>query len=178
MKQNKMITFKVVELKEDRSLMQRILVISQKRPEIDLPNLIGKYEFSITPRSLFSFDGKLLPCNNKSSVMLAIEDRAKQPPNDATHIISGGINDANVVILDGMALVIKFVLTRDINTCKDLNILFADKVLAEADGVLELRLFFDRYIESSLKERTRERRTSGKSTRYIVTDSTSTVEYQ
>ena len=60
MKKRKMLTFKssgktlktklegkVVELKEDRSLMRRILVISQKRPEIDLPNLIGKYEFSI-----------------------------------------------------------------------------------------------------------------------------------
>ena len=65
MKQKKLLTFKseaktlktklegqVVELKEDRALMQRILVVSQKRSETDLHKLIGQYKFSITPRSL------------------------------------------------------------------------------------------------------------------------------
>ena len=37
--------------------MQRILVMSQKRHEM----YIGKYEFSVSPRSLFSFDGKVHP---------------------------------------------------------------------------------------------------------------------
>ena len=32
-------------MKEDRSLMQRILVISQKRHEIDLSMYIGNYQF-------------------------------------------------------------------------------------------------------------------------------------
>ena len=162
---------KVVELKEDRSLMQRILMISQKRPEIDLPNLIGKYEFSITPRSLFSFDGN--SCKDKSSVMHAIEDRGQNLLNiDNTqhNIIESDVDNAKVVILDGMALVNKLVLTRDIKTCKDLKILFAEKLLMETDGAPEIRLVFDRYIESSLKERTREKRTAGKSTRYIITD--------
>ena len=191
MKKRKMLTFKssgktlktklegkVVELKEDRSLLQRILVISQKRPEIDLPNLIGKYEFSITPRSLFSFDGKLLSCNDKSSVMHAIEDRGQNLLNiDNTqhNIIESDVDNAKVVILDGMALVNKLALTRDIKTCKDLKILFAEKLLMETDGAPEIRLVFDKYIESSLKERTREKRTAGKSTRYIITVSTSIV---
>ena len=94
---------KVVELKEDRPLMQRILVIPQKRPEIDLPNLIGKYEFSITPRSLFSFDGKFLFCDDKRSVMHAIEDRGQNLLNiDNTqhNIIESDVDNAKVVILD------------------------------------------------------------------------------
>ena len=153
-------------------------MISQKRPEIDLPNLIGKYEFSITPRSLFSFDGKLLSCNDKSSVMHAIEDRGQNILNiDNTqhNIIESDVDNVKVVILDGMALVNKLVLTRDVETCKDLKILFAEKLLMETDGAPGIRLVFDRYIESSLKERTREKRTAGKSTRYIIIDSTSVV---
>ena len=36
---------KLITMKEDRSLMQRILVISQKRHEIDLSMYIGNYQF-------------------------------------------------------------------------------------------------------------------------------------
>ena len=59
MKKRKLLTFKssgttiktkiegkVVELKEDKALLQRILIISQKRPEINVPKLIGEFEFS------------------------------------------------------------------------------------------------------------------------------------
>ena len=48
---------KLITMKKDRFLMQRILVMSQKRHEM----YIGKYEFSVSPRSLFSFDGKVHP---------------------------------------------------------------------------------------------------------------------
>ena len=110
--------------------------------------------------------------------MHAIEDRGQNLLNiDNTqhNIIESDVDNAKVVILDGMALVNKLVLTRDIKTCKDLKILFAEKLLMETDGAPEIRLVFNRYIESSLKERTREKRTAGKSTRYIITDSTSIV---
>ena len=50
---------KLITMKEDRSLMQRILVTSQKQYEIDLSMYIRKYEFSVSPRSLFSFDGEV-----------------------------------------------------------------------------------------------------------------------
>ena len=58
--------------------MQRILVISQKRHDIDLSMYIGKYEFSVSPRSLFSFDGKVHPCTDKSKLMHALEDKAQE----------------------------------------------------------------------------------------------------
>ena len=71
-----------------------------------------------------------------------------------------------------MAIVNKLKLTKDTKTCKDLKNLFLERILMEPQGFSEIRLDFDRYVESSLKERTRERGISGKSTRYIVSDST------
>ena len=59
--------------------------------------------------------------------------------------------------------------------CKDLKNLFLERILMDSQGFSEIRLVFDIYVESSLKERTRERRISGKATRYIVRDSTSIV---
>ena len=50
---------KLIELKEDRQLLQCVLTILQKRPEINFPKLIGKNEFSNIPGSMFSIDDKI-----------------------------------------------------------------------------------------------------------------------
>lgn len=42
---------KVVELQEDRSLFARMMMVSRSRPEIDIEEAIGKYEFTVVPRS-------------------------------------------------------------------------------------------------------------------------------
>ena len=91
MPQRKLITFKstakaiktklegkLITMKEDRFLMQRISIISQKRHEIDLSMYIGKYQFSFSLRSLFSFDGKVHPCADKSKLINALEDKARE----------------------------------------------------------------------------------------------------
>ena len=44
---------KVVELQEDRSLFARMMVVCKSRPEINLKEAIGQYEFSVVPKSLF-----------------------------------------------------------------------------------------------------------------------------
>ena len=154
--------------------MQRILVVSQKRQDIDLQKLIGDYEFSVIPRSIFNFDGKLLICSDKSKLMHAIETKAaKQNEEDETTEEVEFIQ--KVVIFDGMALVNKLTITKETKTCKDLKDQFMARLLRESDAFSEVRLVFDRYIEGSLKEQTREKRTSGISVRYIVKDSTSLV---
>ena len=51
---------KVVELKEDRSLFARMLIVCQTRPDINLKEAIGKHEFSVVPRSLFAPDRSML----------------------------------------------------------------------------------------------------------------------
>ena len=57
---------KLIELKEDKQLLQRVLAISQKRPKLNLPKLISENEFSNIPCSMFSIDRKILPCTKKS----------------------------------------------------------------------------------------------------------------
>ena len=51
---------KLVKIKEERGLLQRFIVISRSRPELDLKECIATYEFGIIPRSLFASDGSLL----------------------------------------------------------------------------------------------------------------------
>ena len=171
MKQKKLQTFKsaaktfktklegkVVELKEDRALMQRILIVSQKRPEIDLTKLIGQYEFSVVPRSLFSFDGKLLPCNDKSQLMHAIEEMAVMSFEKSMNVTDGHMttnSNTKVIIIDGMALVNKTEISKDVKTCKDFKNEFLRKLTKETHEFTEIRLVFDRYMEGSLKERTK-----------------------
>ena len=59
---------KLIELMKDKHLLQRVLTISQKRPEANLPKLIGENEFSNITRSMFSIDRKMLPCTKKNQI--------------------------------------------------------------------------------------------------------------
>ena len=63
----------VVELKEDRSLFARMCVVAKSRPEIDLKEAIGQYEFNLVPRSMFAADGSMLHCPSKSVLMNILE---------------------------------------------------------------------------------------------------------
>lgn len=56
---------KILELKEDRCLFARLMMVCQSRPEINLQEGIGTYEFSLMPRSLFVADGEMLHCLRK-----------------------------------------------------------------------------------------------------------------
>ena len=77
-----------------------------------------------------------------------------------------------VVIIDGMAVVNSVTKTDQMKTCQD----FADSFLAiickTAANYDEVRLVFDRYMNTSLKEQMRKKRTKGKSTYYHVKDTT------
>ena len=55
-------------------------------------------------------------------------------------------------IFDGMAIVNKLKLTKDTKTCKDLKNLFLERILMDSQGFSEIRLVFDKYVESLLKE--------------------------
>ena len=64
---------KEVILKKDISLFARLSVIARSQREIDLQHVIGTYELSCLPRSLFAADGSLLPSTDKSKLMSRIE---------------------------------------------------------------------------------------------------------
>ena len=67
----------VIELKSEGNLFARCLIVAQSRPEIDARESLGKYEFSSYPRSLFDSSGVLLPTIDKSKLMSALEECAK-----------------------------------------------------------------------------------------------------
>ena len=54
--------------------MNRILVASRRRPEIDLSNIFGTYEFSVVPLWLFAADWSLYHGKDKSVVAKVLRD--------------------------------------------------------------------------------------------------------
>ncbi len=121
---------KIIQLKEERTLMSRFLIAARKRPELDLEEAIGNYEFSVVPKSLFATDGSPLPSTDKSNVMKEIELLIEQPEvrdddNEGTPD-EPNQNDSNIFeaadgkvgILDGMALVNRLKIDGDVKTWK------------------------------------------------------------
>ena len=64
----------IIKIKEERGLLQRFIVISRSRPELDLKECIGTYEFGVIPRSLFASDGSLLLAYDKASILHHLEN--------------------------------------------------------------------------------------------------------
>ena len=112
--------------------MTRFIIASRMREETDLPALPGKYEFSVVPRSMFSSDGRLLHCTDKSNVMHAVENlmKSRQPQeqdrsgSDEESSLDESTETRKVIILDGMAIVQKLKKTKDTKTCRDLGEVF------------------------------------------------------
>ena len=71
-----------------------------------------------------------------------------------------------------MALVNSVSKTDQMKTCDDFAQAFIERLSTISANYDEVRLVFDKYIDSSLKDTMRQKRTKGKSTYYRVTDST------
>ena len=63
-----------LQIRQERKLMNRILVASRSRPGIDLSNIFGTYEFSVVPLSLFATDGSLYYGKEKSVIGKELRD--------------------------------------------------------------------------------------------------------
>ncbi len=53
--------------------MQRLIVISRSRPQLDLKECIGTHEFGVVPRSLFASDGTDLLAYDKAKILHHLE---------------------------------------------------------------------------------------------------------
>ena len=73
----------VIELKAERHLFTLCLFVAGSRPEIDVREALGKYEFSSYLRSLFDNNGELLPTIDKSKLMVSLEECAKEDITDS-----------------------------------------------------------------------------------------------
>ena len=81
-------------------------------------------------------------------------------------------NKKSVIIFDGMALVNSIQKTECVKTCKDFAEGFLANSVQASHGYNEVRLVFDRYMQGSLKEKMREKRTGGNEIQYHVDDRT------
>ena len=165
---------KIIKLREDRQLLARFLVLQKSRPNIvdSLEEMIGQYEFGVIPRSLFSADGVLLIPSDKSSFMKVIEEYNVPSDVAQSRQIRPGAN-RNICIIDGMAIVQSMKKDNGMNTCLDFARAFVQSIKRLASGYQELRVIFDRYIETSLKANTRAKRTKGVDcVKYNISDKT------
>jgi hypothetical protein len=192
---------KLVKIKEERGLLQRFVVISRSRPELDLKDCIGTYEFGVVPRSLFASDGSMLLAYDKAAILHHLESLntnevaeagSSEPSPSGNNLsdnqtmevryqVAEAITDRTdvateathrVIIIDGMAVVNSVIKTEQMKTCQDFAQSFLDMISNMTANYDEVRLVFDRYINTSLKEQMRTQRTKGKSTYYHVKDST------
>ena len=146
---------KMISLKEQSSLMTRLLITARKRPEVDLEKIIGTYEFSVVPRSILDNDGSLMIDTTKSVAMHQIEKVLKDK-NEENLSIEENAAEQKVIIFDGMAVLNKIKLGTGIQNCNQLAERFLSILLSEPAD--EVRVAFDRYIEDSLKKTTRSKR--------------------
>ena len=163
------------ELKEDRGLFSRMLVVARSRQEIDLNRSLSKYEFSVVPHVLLSSDGSMHHCPKKSDLMNILEAiPPKEGSGGAASQHQQNLSDMKVAIVDGMAEVQAIDKPNSIKTCKDLGEHFESRIKSKFGTYDEVHVIFDDYtVKNSLKTATRSKRLGGlASVRYRITDST------
>ncbi|KAL9958706.1 hypothetical protein ACROYT_G035756 [Oculina patagonica] len=163
------------------------------RPEIDIQEADGTYEFTVVPRSMFATDGKMLHCPAKSSLMSIPEKTPATANTDESETARGETvsQRMRVSIIDAMAEVtidrfwLSSICTRStssksmdkpdwIKSCSNLADHFSCRIFEKYGDGDEIRLIFDRYdLPSSLKEATRNKRQGNQHTVYYrITPST------
>ena len=95
----KKVNGKIIQLKEEKSLLSRFLITSRKRPEIDLEHCLGNFEFSVVPRALFTSDGEPIACTDKAKILHHIEELGSLEESGEEND-----NDSSVLVIDGMAV--------------------------------------------------------------------------
>lgn len=165
---------KVFKLREDRQFLGRCLIIQESRPELvpKLADMIGNYELSVVPRSMFAVDGSLLLPSDKASIIHAIEvakstpqpsvsvsDDSTDPPFSAPHDTSAAAKSPpRVLIIDAMAVLQGMKKSQGMTTILHLKTAFNARVGQMIKGYVEARIIFDRYVKGGLKEKTRSKR--------------------
>ena len=142
---------------EERQLLGRFLIIQKSRPELvpKIEKVIGEYELSVVPRSLCNIDGSLHIPTDKASLMHAIEQANIQVmPQD----LASQFQPPKVLIIDAMAVLQSMKKTLTIKTLSDLEQAFISRIEYMMTGYSEGRVVFDRYMEQSLKVKTRLKR--------------------
>ena len=173
---------KTVDLKETKDLYGRLMILAKSTRDIDQKGAIGNHEFTLTPRSLFSPDGSMLRCTDKSKLIRLLEllgneaelEQGRLPSQEAGCVYEGPLSEDAVHVLptesryvgrgiaavDGMVILHKMQSTA-IGTVVDLSHCFNDLLLSMTREYDEIILVFDTYKDVFLKFATREARLQG-----------------
>ena len=150
---------KVVKLREERELLGRFLIIQASRPSLvpKLEETIGEYEMSTVPWSLCAADGSLFIPTDKASFMHAVEDAKAESLEDAPQpeLIQEPDSSVNVLIVDAMGVLQSIKKTPTMLKLSDLPDAFNKRIEKMVVGYDEGRVVFDRYMDQSLKNKTK-----------------------
>ena len=106
-------------------------------------------------------------CDDNNNVHEMEASEITYVPKVAAEAVSGSddtLPKNKVIIVDGMVLVNAIPKTDHIKTCNYFAQVFLDQLSNMAGNYDEVRLVVDRYLDTSLKEQMRRKRTKGKST--------------
>ena len=176
---------KIVDLKETKDLYGRLMALARSNRDIDQKQAVGTYEFTLTPRALFSPNGMVLPCNDKAKLIHVLEklttrettEADQQSDEDPIEIDADPPDHRRkIAVVDGMVLVQQMTTKPAIVvTVKDLSVCFKDRLMNLTRSFDEVIIVFDTYKADSLKSTTRPKRRKGKDpVQYQVRDETST----
>ena len=171
----------VLTLRATTGLMSRLLIVARSSREVDLEEVIGKYEFSTTNRTLMKPTGCVHPTLDKSQVITVLENLPHKTPEMglveslAQASDQGTTNSRMCLIVDGMAAVQELMAVKSFENCHVLSNAYVELINAKAHNYHVTSVVFDNYsIKESLKETTRERRRGNKAPviGYQVSDTT------
>lgn len=152
---------KVIKLREDRDLLGRFLIIQGSRPGLvpKINEIIGEYEMSTVPRSLCAVDRSLYIPNDKASIMHAVEDATADslsvPP---VPDIRQEDTPVKVLIIDAMGVLQSMTKTPNMLKISHLQEAFNKRIETMMGSYDEGHVVFDRYLDQSLKNKTRQKR--------------------
>ena len=106
---------KTIDLKETKSLYGRLMVLARSNRDIDHKQAIGTYEFTLTPRALFTPSGSMLMCSDKSKLIHALEKLVTPGTDEQTNKEAGNLTvdvgvscqSQRIAVVDEMVLVQK-----------------------------------------------------------------------
>jgi hypothetical protein len=158
----------VVQVKQDSNLFTRSVLICRSRPDMDIKGILGKYELTVVPRSLFHPDGSMIHSDGKSKLMHHLEDigtkhaETLNPPvsHDGIHSGTADLIGLNVAVVDGMAEV-QILSNATLKSVADLTDSFCNVILKKYGMFSEIHMVFDTYLNDSLKTTERARRQKG-----------------
>jgi hypothetical protein len=155
---------KVIKLREEHELLGRFIIIHGSRPQLvpkleeRLDSMRCQWQWCYAPFVLWMV--LYIPAD-KASMMHAVEEVKVQPLQSAPLLdIVPGDHPPRVVIVDAMAVLLSMKKTPAMKKLSDLAEAFIKRIEWMMIGYHEGRVVFDRYLDQSLKNMTRQKRST------------------